>query len=171
MLHMLQPTYIKSMLVRYGMQDSRPASTQLLESNFAHLEAEEDTTVGELNLYQQTIGSLLYLALKTRPDILTAVCIRSRFTSAPTKYCHMAVKRVFRYLQGTVCLALVYCSSDIKMVTCLRTRTMQAIRTHENRPLEWHFSRIMLHPKTMCPLPRMNTPQRRYIFAVTHQTL
>jgi hypothetical protein len=33
-LHMLQPTYIKSMLVRYGMQDSRPASSPMLESFF-----------------------------------------------------------------------------------------------------------------------------------------
>jgi hypothetical protein len=69
----------------------------------------------ELNLYQQIIGPLLYVALKTRPDIMTAVCILSRFTSAPTKYCHMAVKRVFRYLQGTIYLALEYYSSDIKM--------------------------------------------------------
>jgi hypothetical protein len=114
-LNVLQPTYIKTMLVRYGMQDSRPASTPTVESFSAHLEAEEDTTVVEQNLYQQIICSLLYLALKTRPDILTAVCILSRTASAPTKYCHMAVKRVFRYLQGTVYLALEYCSSDIKM--------------------------------------------------------
>jgi Reverse transcriptase (RNA-dependent DNA polymerase) len=106
MLHMLQPAYIKSMLVRYGMQDSRPASAPMLQSFFAHLEAEEDTTVVELKLYQQVIGSLLYLALKTRPDILTAVCILSRFTGPPTKYCHVAVKRVFRYLQGTIYLAM-----------------------------------------------------------------
>jgi hypothetical protein len=106
MLHMLQPTYIKSILVRYGMQDSRPASSPMLELFFAHLEAEEDTTVVELNLYQQITGSLLYLALKTRPDILTEVCILSRFTSAPTKYCHMAVKRVFRYLHGQFILPL-----------------------------------------------------------------
>jgi hypothetical protein len=32
MLHLLQPTYIKSMLVRYGIQDSRPASTKMFES-------------------------------------------------------------------------------------------------------------------------------------------
>jgi hypothetical protein len=38
--HMLHPTYIKSMLGRYGMQDSLPASTRMLESFFAHLEAE-----------------------------------------------------------------------------------------------------------------------------------
>jgi hypothetical protein len=114
-LHMLQPTYIKSILVRYGMQFSRPASTPMVESFFAHLEAEVDTTVVEQTLYKQIIGSLLYLALKTRPDIFTAVCTLSRFTSAPTNYCHMAVKRVLRYLQGTVYLALEYCSSDIKM--------------------------------------------------------
>jgi hypothetical protein len=113
-LHVLQPTYIKNMLVRYVMKDSRPASTPMVASLFAPLEAEEDTTVVVQNLYQQIIGSLC-LALKTRPDILTAVCILSRFTSASTKYCHMAVKRVFRYLQGTAYLALEYCSSDIKM--------------------------------------------------------
>jgi hypothetical protein len=39
----------------------------------------------ELNLYQQIIGSLLYLALKTRLDILTAVCILSRFTKCTNK--------------------------------------------------------------------------------------
>jgi hypothetical protein len=57
--HMLHPTYVKSMLVRCGMQDSRPASTPMLESLFAYLEAEEDTTVVELYLHQQIIGSLL----------------------------------------------------------------------------------------------------------------
>jgi Reverse transcriptase (RNA-dependent DNA polymerase) len=65
MLHMLQPTYIKSMLVRYGMQDSRPASTPMLEWFSAHLEAEEDMTVVELNLYQQIIDSLLFLPLRS----------------------------------------------------------------------------------------------------------
>jgi hypothetical protein len=115
MLHMLQTTYIKSMLVRYGMQDSRPASAPMLESYFAHLKAEEDTNVVELHLYQQIIGSLLYPALRTRPDILTAVCIVSRFKSAPTKSCHVVVKRVLWYLQGTIYLTLEYCSSDIKM--------------------------------------------------------
>jgi hypothetical protein len=33
-LHMLHPTYIKSMLVRYGMQDSRPALTPMVASFF-----------------------------------------------------------------------------------------------------------------------------------------
>jgi hypothetical protein len=61
-LHMLQPAYIKSILVRYGMQYSRPASTPMVESFFAHLEAEVDTTVVEQTLYQQIIGSLFYLA-------------------------------------------------------------------------------------------------------------
>jgi Reverse transcriptase (RNA-dependent DNA polymerase) len=112
-LHMLQPTYVKSTLVRSGMQDSRPASTPKVESYFAHLEAEEDTTVVEQNLYQQINGSLLHLALKARSDILTAVCIMSIFTSAPTRRCHMAVKKVFRYLQGTVVNILLYCLSQL----------------------------------------------------------
>jgi hypothetical protein len=55
-LHMLQLTCIKSMLVQHGMQDSRPASTPVVESFFAHLPAEEEATVVEQNRYQQIIG-------------------------------------------------------------------------------------------------------------------
>jgi hypothetical protein len=66
-------------------------------------------------LINKSLAHLLHLALKTRADILTAVFILTRFTSAPTKYCHKEVKRVFRYLQGTTYLVLEYCSSDIKM--------------------------------------------------------
>jgi hypothetical protein len=54
-LHMLQPTYIKSILVRYGMQDSRPASTPMVESFFANLEAAVDTTVVGQTLYQHVV--------------------------------------------------------------------------------------------------------------------
>jgi hypothetical protein len=86
-LRMFQPTYIKIMVVRYGMKDSRPASTLMVASRFAHLEAEEVTTVVEQNLYQQIIGPLLRLALKTRPDILTAVCILSSRCRRRHCYC------------------------------------------------------------------------------------
>jgi hypothetical protein len=46
---------------------------------------------------------------------LTAVSIPCRFTSAPTKYCHVAVKRLFRYFRRTVYLPLEYCTGDIMM--------------------------------------------------------
>ncbi|XP_033209887.1 secreted RxLR effector protein 161-like [Belonocnema kinseyi] len=51
--------------------------------------------------YREAIGSLLYLANATRPDISYAVNILSRHQINPTEYDWKMVKRVFRYLKGT----------------------------------------------------------------------
>src|SRR5665213_2728886 len=48
------------------------------------------------------IGSLMYLMIRTRPDITTAVSIISQFTSNPTTLHHQATKRILRYLKGMI---------------------------------------------------------------------
>ena len=44
----------------------------------------------------------------SRPDLLFAVCICARYQSKPTKKHLEAVKRVLRYLKGTIHLGLWY---------------------------------------------------------------
>lgn len=62
----------------------------------------------ERNEYSAIVGSLLYLAVNTRPDISYAVGVLSRHMSTPTM-CHMqAEKYVLRYLRKTVELRLSY---------------------------------------------------------------
>ena len=58
--------------------------------------------------YQQMIGSLQYAAGGTRPDISFIVGVLARFCASPNQLHLMAVKRVFRYLKGTLDLALTY---------------------------------------------------------------
>ena len=58
-------------------------------------------------IYQSAIGSLLYLANWTRPDIAAVVNILSRHVSKPTQKHWLEVKRVFRYLKGTLGKCLV----------------------------------------------------------------
>ncbi|GKC71391.1 hypothetical protein Tco_1117274 [Tanacetum coccineum] len=53
------------------------------------------------------IGSLVYL-IASRPDLVFAVCMCARYQSRPTKNHLEAVKRVFRYLQGTISMGLWY---------------------------------------------------------------
>ncbi|GKF32407.1 hypothetical protein Tco_0102205, partial [Tanacetum coccineum] len=55
--------------------------------------------------YRSMIGSLMYLTA-SRPDLVFAVCMCARYQSAPTKKHLEAVKRVFRYLQGTINMGL-----------------------------------------------------------------
>ncbi|GKE18683.1 hypothetical protein Tco_1426260 [Tanacetum coccineum] len=53
------------------------------------------------------IGSLMYLTA-SRPDLVFNVCMCARYQSRPTKKHLEAVKRVFRYLQGTINMGLWY---------------------------------------------------------------
>ncbi len=51
--------------------------------------------------YRNMIGSLLFLANRTRSEIGTSVGILSQYSSKPTEFLIQAVKRVFRYLKVT----------------------------------------------------------------------
>ena len=58
--------------------------------------------------YGSAIGSLMYAAVGTRPDIAFAVQCLSQFLNNPGPAHWTAVKRVFRYLNGTRNLGIVY---------------------------------------------------------------
>jgi len=58
--------------------------------------------------YCKAIGSLMYAAVATRPDIAFAVSTLSWFLENPGEAHWQAVKRVFRYLAGTYNHALTY---------------------------------------------------------------
>ena len=62
--------------------------------------------------YQAIVVSLLYLSTKTRPDIAYAVSNVACFCARPTKQHWVALKRILRYLKGTVNYGLVYLESD-----------------------------------------------------------
>nr|GEY03804.1 uncharacterized mitochondrial protein AtMg00810-like [Tanacetum cinerariifolium] len=57
--------------------------------------------------YRSKIRSLMYLT-SSRPDIVQAVCLCARYQSRPTKKHLKEVKRIFRYLRGTVNMGLWY---------------------------------------------------------------
>nr|GEW73086.1 ribonuclease H-like domain-containing protein [Tanacetum cinerariifolium] len=57
--------------------------------------------------YRSKIGSLMYLT-SSRPDIVQAVCFCARYQSRPTEKHLNEVKRIFRYLRGTVNMGLWY---------------------------------------------------------------
>ncbi|SGZ27916.1 BQ5605_C026g10220 [Microbotryum silenes-dioicae] len=56
----------------------------------------------DVALYQSAVGALQYAAHRARPDIVTSVRAAASKVSAPTQADWIAVKRIIRYLQGTV---------------------------------------------------------------------
>ncbi len=93
-----QEKYIRELLVRFGMEDCNGAPTPLDPNQ--DLFAEEQNLVTNVP-YQELIGSLMYIAHSTRPDIAFAVGL-SRFNQAHSQMHWTAVKRVLRYLKRTV---------------------------------------------------------------------
>nr|GEU79754.1 hypothetical protein [Tanacetum cinerariifolium] len=58
-------------------------------------------------VYRSMIGSLMYHT-SSRPDIMFATCICARYRANPNEHHVSAVKRIFRYLKGTINLCLWY---------------------------------------------------------------
>ncbi|GKE28069.1 hypothetical protein Tco_1443453 [Tanacetum coccineum] len=100
-----QSKYIKEMLKKSGLEDSKPTKT--LMSMEIKLTKDDETDFVDSSKYQGMIGSLLYL-IASRPDILFSVCLCARFQEDP-KTTHLeAVKRIFRYVRGTTHIGLWY---------------------------------------------------------------
>ncbi|GJT92791.1 hypothetical protein Tco_1081636 [Tanacetum coccineum] len=57
--------------------------------------------------FKGMVGSLMYLTA-SRPDLVFAVCMCARYQAKPTKKHFEAIKRVFRYLKGTINMGLWY---------------------------------------------------------------
>ena len=67
-------------------------------------------------MFKSLVGSLRYLTC-TRPDILFLMGICSRFMEAPTTSHLKVVKRILRYIKGTIDYGMFYSSSeDFKLV-------------------------------------------------------
>ena len=58
--------------------------------------------------YRQAVGALMYLMLGTRPDLAYTVGFLSRTLEKPLAEDIIRIKRVFRYIAGTVDLCIVY---------------------------------------------------------------
>jgi hypothetical protein len=63
-------------------------------------------------LYQKKMGSMLYAAPTTRPDIAVAVSRLARFNQDPSPEHHRAAGRVIQYLYGTRSRAICYRDND-----------------------------------------------------------
>ncbi|KAJ4723417.1 Retrovirus-related Pol polyprotein from transposon TNT 1-94 [Melia azedarach] len=104
-LFLCQQKYMKDLLKKFGMLECKPVLTPI-EAN-SNLCAEEGKDLEDTTMYRRLVGSLIYLTL-TRPDIAYAVGITSRYMEKPRKPHLEAVRRILRYVKGTIDLGLLY---------------------------------------------------------------
>lgn len=110
-----QSVYIKTVLNKFNMHDCKPVKTPIENKlNYDALNSEEKYNAPCRNV----IGCLMYVMLCTRPDLSTSVNILSRYTNKNNKELWQCLKRVLRYLKGTVDLKLSYKRCAYNNILC-----------------------------------------------------
>ena len=94
-LELSQEAYINSVLTRFGMENSKPVATPA-EGVLRRL-----ADGGPDHEFMQLVGSVLYLAMISRPDIAFAVQNLGRHMQRVGPDHWVAAKRLLRYLNGT----------------------------------------------------------------------
>ena len=103
-LFLSQRKYILDLLTETKILESKPVRTPL-DSRML-LDTPGDPLFN-LSYYQRLVGKLIYLTI-TRPDISYAVSIVSQFMHAPTNFHLSIVKRILRYLKGSVGRGIIF---------------------------------------------------------------
>lgn len=98
------PRHTIEVLERYNMQQSKPNAVPLGRG----VELGSGARLPEGNHYAEMVGSIMYLANQTRPDIAFAVGRLARRMATPTEGDWQAAKGVLRYLNGTRNMGIVY---------------------------------------------------------------
>ncbi|GJZ57992.1 retrovirus-related pol polyprotein from transposon TNT 1-94 [Tanacetum coccineum] len=106
-----QSKYASEIVKKYGMLTTDSVDTPLVEKS--NLDEDLQGKQVDATLYRGMIGSLMYLT-SSRPDLIHAVCLCARYQAKPTEKHLQAVKRIFRYLKGTINMGLWY-SKDTGM--------------------------------------------------------
>ncbi|GJT88288.1 hypothetical protein Tco_1070005, partial [Tanacetum coccineum] len=100
-----QSKYALESLKKYGFDSCDPVDTPIVEKS--KLDEDKEGKAIDPSHYRGMIGTLLYLTA-SRPDLQFAICMCARYQARPTEKHLNAVKRIFRYLKGTVHRGLWY---------------------------------------------------------------
>jgi hypothetical protein len=112
-LFLSQSQYLLRILEEFHMDDCNPVATpfpQGIQLLSLPLDDKDSRPIGiqDHDAYRRLVGSLLYAATHTRPDIAFAIGLLSRFLHAPGSQHWQAAKHLLRYIKGTAKYGLLF---------------------------------------------------------------
>lgn len=170
LLSIHQEAYARKVIERFKMSDSKaigmPADPH---ATLLPVEKGSEETVNVP--YREAVGSLMFLAVVSRPDIAFAVNAVSKFTNNHTNVHWRAVKRIIAYLNGTIQFGIEYRGggsnsglvgfSDADFASDVETRrsTTGYVFYLSNGPITWSSQRQKL--------VTLSTTESEYVAAAT----
>ncbi|GKC83480.1 retrovirus-related pol polyprotein from transposon TNT 1-94, partial [Tanacetum coccineum] len=134
---------------KYGMESSDPVDTPMVEKS----KLDEDTQGKSVDPthYLRMVGTLMYITT-SRPDLTFIVCMCARYHAKPTEKHLHAIKRIFKYLRGTVNRGLwylkdssialtAYANSDHAGCQDTRRSTSGSMQLLKDRLVSWSSKR------------------------------
>ncbi|XP_026377896.1 uncharacterized protein LOC113272240 [Papaver somniferum] len=106
-----QKKYTLELLDKAKMFDCKPCDTLVVKASRASIH--DGTSLAYVSEYRSIVGALHYLTV-TRPDICFGVNYVSQFMHAPTDIHLQLVKRILRYLKGTIGLGITLRKGDLQ---------------------------------------------------------
>ncbi|KAL5578552.1 hypothetical protein UlMin_020251 [Ulmus minor] len=100
-----QSKYAKNLVKKFGLENAKIYNTPM--STTVKISKDDRGISVDSKLYRSMIGSLLYLTA-SRPDLCFSVGVCARFQSDPKELHLQAVKRIIRYVNGTLDYGLWY---------------------------------------------------------------
>ena len=101
-----QSTFASSLVSKFNFENSKsvktPADVNVKPQNC------DSSKPFDSKLYQSCLGGLLYLSNRTRPDLTSSVSKAARYCASPAEENWSLVKRILRYLNGTLDFGIVY---------------------------------------------------------------
>ena len=115
-IYLSQPQYITDMLKRFDMADCKAQRTPVdvnIDMSLMKRKIEDEDKIREMKIpYREAVGSLMFNMVSTRPDLANAMSIVSRNLDNYSEYAWKVVKRILRYLRGTMNHGLVLGASE-----------------------------------------------------------
>jgi transposase InsO family protein len=102
-----QRGYLNQVLSRFGMNMSNSLTTPMESGNYLQARCGSEVCA-DSTLYRSQIGALLFAATCTRPDLCVSTNICARYVEDPCSRHYGAVKRIMRYVRGTLDFGLTY---------------------------------------------------------------
>lgn len=145
------PKYVKRILEKFSMNEAKPLAVPA-DPHVILRPVNKNESVRNVP-YREAVGSLMFVAIISRPDIAFAVNNVSKFSKNHDINHWRAVKRIFAYLVGTVDIGIEYKSggsefelagfSDSDYARDLETRrsTTGYLFSFANGPITWSSRR------------------------------
>ena len=103
-----QTHYLTKLVQKFGFLDVVPLSVPADPHSHLSLRSSDDTTSTTDFPYQTIVGCLQFACIGTRPDIFYAVSVAAKYCHNPTAAHCNALRRILKYLAGTLDLGSLF---------------------------------------------------------------